>query len=107
SYTQHLENRWHTGFARSPNPLALRDIEDQVGRRIQQPLQHLAAVAQFFDIMAQLSDHLGNGINRRWAIELLLMVIRQVGASRTIILEIVGDSDAKRSSNGEWGALSG
>src|SRR5262249_45367602 len=74
------------------------DIENEIGRFIEQPANHVHAVAELDDGVAKIAQCVGNGVYRRRAVELFLPVVRPAGRRRGFVLEVEGEADAHRES---------
>src|SRR5262245_27045980 len=93
---KHFQDGRNSGFAGTRDAFAFGQVEDKVGRALQQMTEHFPAVAKLLDLMAKASQHFCDGLDGRRAVEFFLVIVGQVAARQLIGLYIESDADAKR-----------
>ncbi len=90
---EHLQNGRHPRLARPADALALGEVENEVGRIVQQATEHLWPITEWDGLVPQCPEHRGDGLDGGGAVELFLKVVRDVHAGRQVGFQIVGDAD--------------
>jgi hypothetical protein len=91
-HPEHLADRGHLGLAAAAGK-PLRDVEDEVRRGGEHPLQEAAAEAESLHGVAGVGEHPGERVDRGRGVELLGVVDRGPGGLGDLVAQVVGDPD--------------